>query len=214
MSDDSIVEARPETGRGRKGSTVAAAAVAAAAAAAAEKPQPTAPRKLTKRARSPRKWNLFGRSHSQPASVKPALQSTSTVAVTVEAAAVPAEKNKPVAFYAMFDSSEQEDGDMDMMDVEDVLREARVLDSPVVPSSKPRDRRPSIEQTVFGYISSSRHRLSNRLRNSNTALGWSHRISITISTISIIGINNPVIVITASNSIKNGSTKMGNRVLG
>ncbi|CAK7241406.1 MAG: hypothetical protein STHCBS139747_002867 [Sporothrix thermara] len=51
---------------------------------------------------------------------KKALQSTSSVAVTIEAAAVPAEKSKPVAFYAMFDSSEQEDGDMD---VEDVLRE-------------------------------------------------------------------------------------------
>ncbi|CAK7202553.1 hypothetical protein SEUCBS139899_005277 [Sporothrix eucalyptigena] len=135
MSDDSVVEARPETSRGRKGSAAGTEKVSAG------------PKKLTKRARSPRKWNLFGRSHSQPATAKRALQSTSTVAVTVEAAAVPAEKAKPVAFYAMFDSSEQEDGDMD---VEDVLREARVLGSPTMPSSKIRERRPSIEQTVFG----------------------------------------------------------------
>ncbi|CAK7220752.1 hypothetical protein SBRCBS47491_004293 [Sporothrix bragantina] len=137
MSDDSIIEARPDTSRGRKGSAVANG-----------KPS-TAPKKLIKRARSPRKWNLFGRSHSQPATAKKALQSTSTVAVTIEAAAIPAEKNKPVAFYAMFDSSEQEDGDLDM-DVEDVLREARVLGSPAMLSSTIRERRPSIEQTVFG----------------------------------------------------------------
>ncbi|KAL1900207.1 hypothetical protein Sste5346_002517 [Sporothrix stenoceras] len=142
MSDDSVIETRPDTAvsasasRGRKGSV-----------SNNEKP-PAMPKKLTKRARSPRKWNLFGRSQSQPATSKKALQSTSTVAVTVEAAAVPVEKKKPVAFYAMIDSSEQEDGDMD---VEDILREARIMGSPKMPERfGSRERRPSIEQTVFG----------------------------------------------------------------
>ncbi len=132
MTDSSIPDTHIDTGRGRKGSL--------------SNDGPAVKKKLTKRARSPRKWNLFGRSQSQPATAKKALQSTSTVAVTVEAAR-PADKTKPVAFYAMIDSSEQEDGDMD---IEDVLRDARVFDSPMSMRSGERNRRPSIEQHGFG----------------------------------------------------------------
>ncbi|KAF5704667.1 hypothetical protein FMUND_12395 [Fusarium mundagurra] len=73
-----------------------------------------APNKLVKRPRSPRKWNLFGRStqtqqHKQ----------SEKVSATVK----PVEK-KPLAFYAMTDSSEQ--GDSEPMDLQDVLRFAEI----------------------------------------------------------------------------------------
>ncbi|KAM0460411.1 hypothetical protein ACHAPV_005205 [Trichoderma viride] len=71
---------------------------------------PPAPKKLQKKPRSPRKWNLFGRSNAQ---LK--LRKTSeTVAVTIQ----PVEK-KPVAFYTMMDSPEQEP-----VDLRELLREA------------------------------------------------------------------------------------------
>lgn len=73
-------------------------------------------RKLIKRARSPRKWNLFGRSLSQPAAGKE--ETAKTVAATVKAV-----QSRPVAFYTMMDSSEQDDADA--IDLEEVLREAR-----------------------------------------------------------------------------------------
>ncbi|KAF5545626.1 hypothetical protein FMEXI_6015 [Fusarium mexicanum] len=73
-----------------------------------------APKKLVKRPRSPRKWNLFGRSTQtqQP-------RQSEKVSATVK----PVEK-KPLAFYAMMDSSEQEDSEP--MDIQDVLRFAEV----------------------------------------------------------------------------------------
>ncbi|KAF4344267.1 hypothetical protein FBEOM_1661 [Fusarium beomiforme] len=73
-----------------------------------------APKKLVKRPRSPRKWNLFGRSTQtqQP-------KQSAKVSATVK----PVEK-KPLAFYAMMDSSEQEDSEP--MDIQDVLRFAEV----------------------------------------------------------------------------------------
>ncbi|KAG5813647.1 hypothetical protein H9Q74_007836 [Fusarium xylarioides] len=73
-----------------------------------------APKKLVKRPRSPRKWNLFGRSTQtqQP-------KQSEKVSATVK----PVEK-KPLAFYAMMDSSEQEDSEP--MDIQDVLRFAEV----------------------------------------------------------------------------------------
>ncbi|KIH88603.1 hypothetical protein SPBR_07194 [Sporothrix brasiliensis 5110] len=176
MTDDSILEAGPNTGagtgRGRKGSS-----------GPNEKP-PTVTKKLTKRARSPRKWNLFGRSQSQPATSKKALQSTSTLAVTVEAATIPAEKKKPVAFYAMIDSSEQEDYDMD---VEDILREARALGNPTMAAQfGSRDRRPSIEQTVFGTggppgqlprLQPTRRNISKNSNNVLPSLQYQHKSS-------------------------------------
>ncbi|KAH6889890.1 hypothetical protein B0T10DRAFT_572046 [Thelonectria olida] len=72
-----------------------------------------APKKLVKRSRSPRKWNLFGRSQND--SPKKGEPVKATVKVV---------KEKPVAFYTMMDSSEQEDSEP--MDVQEVLRRAEV----------------------------------------------------------------------------------------
>ncbi|KAI1108635.1 hypothetical protein F5Y14DRAFT_73488 [Nemania sp. NC0429] len=57
------------------------------------------PQKLTKRPRSPRKWNLFGRSQTNLSSKKEK--------TTVSASVQPSHK-KPPAFYTMIDSPEQE----------------------------------------------------------------------------------------------------------
>lgn len=78
------------------------------------KPVQPAPKKLTKRSRSPRKWNLFGRSQNNQNSKK-----NEPVAATVKVV-----EKKPVPFYAMMDSSEQEDSEP--MDVREVLRRAEV----------------------------------------------------------------------------------------
>jgi hypothetical protein len=75
-------------------------------------------KKLSKRPRSPRKWNFFQR--SQPtASPKPHPDAVLPVVV----ARAP---TKPVPYYAMMDSSEQEEDAP--MDIEDILREAEVAD--------------------------------------------------------------------------------------
>lgn len=96
-------------------------------------------RKLIKRARSPRKWNLFGRSQNQPDSEKG--ETAKTVAATVKAV-----QSKPVAFYTMMDSSEQDD--TETLDLEEVLREARAMD--VTPDQllveEANSRRPSVTQ--------------------------------------------------------------------
>lgn len=109
MSDDSMFDPRPEPVRGRKQSGA------------------PAPKKLTKRAKSPRKWNFFGRSQSQPATAPKERRpdTAPTVAATVQVM-----QQKPVAFYTM-DFSEQEDADFP--DVEEVLRDAHVLGSPQSP---------------------------------------------------------------------------------
>ncbi|KAI0835278.1 hypothetical protein F5Y06DRAFT_137402 [Hypoxylon sp. FL0890] len=77
-----------------------------------------APKKLTKRAKSPRKWNLFSRSHSQPSKDRKKVEASVSAAVNP----VP---SKPVAFYTMMDSSEQDE--TEDQDVCDILREAEVL---------------------------------------------------------------------------------------
>lgn len=82
------------------------------------------PKKLMRRARSPRKWNFFGR--SQPGAEKKT-DTAKTVAATVQVV-----QSKPVAFYTMMDSSEQDDSEP--VDLEEVLREARgVATSPEQP---------------------------------------------------------------------------------
>ncbi|KAI0135260.1 hypothetical protein F4814DRAFT_15761 [Daldinia grandis] len=91
------------------------------------------PRKLTKRAKSPRKWNLFGRSQSQPPKDR-----DNKVEASVPAA-VKHVPTKPVAFYTMMDSSEQDE--TEEQDVCQILREAEVL-IPFVPASD-HNRRPS-----------------------------------------------------------------------
>ncbi|KAI1470016.1 uncharacterized protein F4812DRAFT_457415 [Daldinia caldariorum] len=91
------------------------------------------PRKLTKRAKSPRKWNLFGRSQSQPPKDR-----SKKVEASVSAA-VKHIPTKPVAFYTMMDSSEQDE--TEEQDVCEILREAEVL----IPfmDTKDHGRRPS-----------------------------------------------------------------------
>ncbi|KAK4138537.1 hypothetical protein BT67DRAFT_12947 [Trichocladium antarcticum] len=74
-------------------------------------------KKPIERARSPRKWNFFGRSQNQPAAEKKA-DTTRTVAATVQVV-----QSKPVAFYTIMDSSEQDESEP--VDLDDVLREAR-----------------------------------------------------------------------------------------
>ncbi|KAK1996175.1 hypothetical protein LX36DRAFT_127682 [Colletotrichum falcatum] len=117
LSDDSQFEMHREVIRGR---------IAAANAAT--------PKKLTKRARSPRKWNLFSRSQSQPNTKK---KEKEAVPVT---ATVKVLQHKPAAFYTLMDGSEQEDAAT--QDVEEILREAEVFD---LPSPQPvfRERRTS-----------------------------------------------------------------------
>ncbi|KAI1639697.1 hypothetical protein F4809DRAFT_71258 [Biscogniauxia mediterranea] len=66
-------------------------------------PAPAAPKKLTKKAKSPRRWNLFSRSQT-------ALTTKEPVEASVSAAVEPTQ-SKPVAFYTMMDSSEQEDAE-------------------------------------------------------------------------------------------------------
>ncbi|RFU78203.1 hypothetical protein TARUN_4031 [Trichoderma arundinaceum] len=72
-----------------------------------------APKKLKKKPRSPRKWNFFSRSNNQPKPEK----TSETVTVTVQ----PVEK-KPVAFYTIMDSPEQELAEP--VDLKEILREA------------------------------------------------------------------------------------------
>ncbi|KAI1205903.1 uncharacterized protein F4807DRAFT_453696 [Annulohypoxylon truncatum] len=99
FTDDSLLESRPDLSR--------------------SKAEPKAgPKKLTKRAKSPRKWNLFSRSQSQPS------KDRKKVEASVSAAVKPT-KGKSIAFYTMMDSSEQDD--TEDQDVCDILREAEVL---------------------------------------------------------------------------------------
>ncbi|KAL2211855.1 hypothetical protein CC79DRAFT_1266260 [Sarocladium strictum] len=105
LSDESHIEMQREVPRGRS----------------AVHP---APKKLTKRARSPRKWNLFSRSHSRPKNK----EEDPRVAATV----TPVEK-KPMAFYTMMDPSEQ---DGDVSDIQQILRNADVyMSSSSLPGS-------------------------------------------------------------------------------
>lgn len=100
FTDDSVAELQPEISQGPKLSV----------------PQP---RKLTKPAKSPRKWNLFSRTHNQAAaSQEPKVEVTATVKIV---------QTKSVPFYAMMDSSEQEDAGEEL-DVMDVLRSAEVYE--------------------------------------------------------------------------------------
>lgn len=97
LSDDSTFSSRPSMANARTESPV--------------------PKKLQKKPKSPRKWNIFGRSSSQPADKKKQPEQRK---VSAPIKHVP---QKPVAFYTMIDSSEREDNDIP--DVEDVLREAQ-----------------------------------------------------------------------------------------
>lgn len=71
-----------------------------------------APRKLRKKAKSPRKWNFFGRSQNNESK-----KSSSAVSATVTAV-----EKRPLPFYAMMDAADQEQNDD--LDVQAVLRHA------------------------------------------------------------------------------------------
>lgn len=114
LTDDSFVDPRPELVHERVESK-------------------SGPKKLTKRAKSPRKWNLFGRSQSQPSKDR-----KKKVEASVSTAVKPT-SSKPVAFYTMMDSSEQDDAEE--QDVCEILREAEIL-VPFMPTSE-QGRRPS-----------------------------------------------------------------------
>ncbi|KAI1135210.1 hypothetical protein F5Y05DRAFT_184906 [Hypoxylon sp. FL0543] len=99
LTDDSFIDPRPEPVR-------------------VQTEVKAAPKKLTKREKSPRKWNLFSRSHSQPSKDRKKVEASVSAAVNP----VP---SKPVAFYTMMDSSEQDE--TEDQDVCDILRDAEVL---------------------------------------------------------------------------------------
>ncbi|KAK3297093.1 uncharacterized protein B0H64DRAFT_321203 [Chaetomium fimeti] len=123
MSDDSVFDPSAEPAVTTKERTNSAAT--------------SGPKKLVRRARSPRRWNFFGRSHSQAPAEK--TDTAKTVAATVQVV-----QSKPVAFYTMMDSSEQDDSDP--VDLEEVLREARGIPTttPELPQAEnPSSRRPS-----------------------------------------------------------------------
>ncbi|KAJ2904041.1 hypothetical protein MKZ38_008973 [Zalerion maritima] len=93
-------------------------------------PATNGPKKLTKK---PGRWNFFGRSQAKKAAETP---KTVQAAVSV---APPEPQRKAVPFYAMVDSSEQEDEGA--FDVEDVLLEANILPQHAMVSRE--RRRPS-----------------------------------------------------------------------
>ncbi|KAG8159883.1 hypothetical protein KVR01_010520 [Diaporthe batatas] len=84
------------------------------------------PKKLLKKPKSPRKWNLFGRSTTHPSSKTKEPEKPKPVAAPASG------QKKSVAFYTMMDASEQE---LEVLpDVKQVLREAQ---SPTLPSPAP-----------------------------------------------------------------------------
>ena len=111
MSDESHFEMQREISRGRDAAH-------------------PAPKKLTKRDRSPRKWNLFGKSQKR----------TETKRENKDADPIPSIETKPVAFYTMIDQSEQDLAQE--FDIKDVLRSADVhwessrQGTPELPSSE------------------------------------------------------------------------------
>lgn len=80
-------------------------------------PASTGPRKLTKK---PGRWNFFGRSQA-----KKAIEGSNSLSTIVSTKATDNPK-RAVAYYAMVDTSEQEEGNMD---VQDALYHANVLPS-------------------------------------------------------------------------------------
>ncbi|KAK8041269.1 hypothetical protein PG994_014276 [Apiospora phragmitis] len=123
FTDDSLAEPQPEPVRGRVGA-------------------PTGPKKLTKRVKSPRKWNLFSRSQDKTSTSEKKQKKDEAAKVS---ATVKPVQSKPVPFYAIMDSSEQED--TSPQDMTAILREAEVLPPP--PSMVQRnERRPSTSSQV------------------------------------------------------------------
>ncbi|KAL2268509.1 hypothetical protein VTJ83DRAFT_3355 [Remersonia thermophila] len=128
LSDDSVLD--PSAEQASRPAKVSAAAASGS-------------KKLTKPPRSPRRWNLFGRSQNRKEAVARA-EPARTVAATVQAV-----KTKPVAFYAIMDPSDPDEPEP--VDLEDVLREARGIAITTPPEEQtqkeepaPESRRPSV----------------------------------------------------------------------
>jgi hypothetical protein len=99
MSNESQLEMNAELGRGHKVQIIKS-------------------KKLEKRPKSPKKWNFFHRSQPKPES-KP----EAPVSVTVGRPPV-----KPIPHYALLDSSDEMPDYMEGVDLEDILRDADVVD--------------------------------------------------------------------------------------
>ena len=102
LSDESLYDPKADADRGRKG-------------------QINKPKKLEKRPKSPRKWNFFHRSQPTP---KPKEEPVAVPAVQVTVGRPPV---KAIPHYAMLDSSDEPE-DADALDLEDILRDAEVID--------------------------------------------------------------------------------------
>ncbi|TLS25500.1 hypothetical protein PpBr36_07543 [Pyricularia pennisetigena] len=149
LSDDSIIEMT--TGRVLQGPRATPSAS-------------VGPKKLTKRARSPRKWNIFGRSSSQvPSTTSREPTPVESRKVTAQVQVKPAPKAK--AFYTM-DMSEQEDNGDPAAAAQKALLEAQLLESPpqqpvqpqppTHPHIPPMGRRQSVRRSVTSPMESRR----------------------------------------------------------
>jgi hypothetical protein len=85
-----------------------------------------APKKLTKMARSPRKWKIFSRSPDKTAPKEREVRAATPVAVV---------EQKPVAFYTMMEMSDAEDDEV--LDIREVLQNAEVYMSPDLSQTTP-----------------------------------------------------------------------------
>lgn len=94
------------------------------------------PKKLMKKPKSPRKWNLFGRSTTQAASKTKESETPKPVAASAGG------QKKSVAFYTMMDASEQEEEVLP--DVKQVLREAQAPTAPVPAPQVSTQQRPPV----------------------------------------------------------------------
>lgn len=127
LSDDSTFSSRPPVVVNRNESELKAA------------------KKLTKRPKSPRKWNIFGRSDAKATSKRKQEEGAQV------SAAVQVVQKPPVPFYAIIDSPQHDEEQF--ADVEDVLREAKASrpPSPTMPNPSKAaparsERRPSISR--------------------------------------------------------------------
>lgn len=102
-------------------------------------------KKLRKRSRSPRKWNLFSRSHRQESPEK----STQPVAAQVTSV-----DKRPVPFYAILDSDQGEASDN--MDVKLALRDADVLSAEALADPGPSSRQALTGRSVPPLLPSGR----------------------------------------------------------
>lgn len=145
LSDDSIIEMT--TGRVLQGPR-------------AMPPVALGPKKLTKRAKSPRRWNIFGRSSSQvPSTTSREPTPVESHKVTAQVQVKPAPKAK--AFYTM-DMSEQEDNGDPAAAAKQAYLEATLLESPpqqqvqpqppTQPHIPPMGRRQSVRRSITSPI--------------------------------------------------------------